>query len=70
MGLRTARRSPLDDAADPAAVLETLPGFSIEHVLRADRNQKRFLDLHDEGSEGAPAAGRTARPADHSRDAR
>ncbi len=26
-----------DAAADPAAVLETLPGFSIEHVLKADR---------------------------------
>jgi putative heme-binding domain-containing protein len=27
----------LDVAADPAAVLETLPGFRIEHVLKADR---------------------------------
>src|SRR6202011_4720345 len=27
---------PLEAAADPAAVLDTLPGFAIEHVLKAD----------------------------------
>jgi putative heme-binding domain-containing protein len=30
-------KSPLDAGADPAAVLETLPGFSIQTVLNADR---------------------------------
>jgi len=29
--------APLDGDADPAAVLEALPGFKIEHVLKADR---------------------------------
>ena len=38
MGPRTARPPrQVDAAADAAAVLETLPGFSIEHVLKADR---------------------------------
>ena len=34
-----SKLSQLDPSIDPAEVLETLPGFKIEHVLKADRDK-------------------------------